>query len=161
GGKVIEVTNLNDSGAGSLRAALEDSNPRTVVFRVGGVINVVGDLRISNPFLTVAGHTAPGGGIKLAGTGAILWVNTHDVVLRYLSYDGNSALNGPSNGSVSFDAGSGTVYNVVFDHVSGFHVTNKQLIVLANNAGRVRNVSFQWCMTYKPDANHPVGPMVD
>jgi hypothetical protein len=161
GGQVIEVTNLNDSGNGSLRACIEDSGPRTCVFRVGGIINVQGDLRIGNPFLTVAGQTAPGGGIKLIGTGAIMWVNTHDVVIRYITYDGNSAANGPSDGSVSFDAGSGTVYNVVFDHVSGFHVTNKQLIVLANDAGHVTNVTFQWSMTYKPDAAHPVGPMVD
>jgi hypothetical protein len=161
GGQVIEVTNLNDSGNGSLRACIEDSGPRTCVFRVGGVINVQGDLRVGNPYLTVAGQTAPGGGIKLIGTGAIMWVNTHDVVIRYITYDGNSAANGPSDGSVSFDAGSGTVYNVVFDHVSGFHVTNKQLIVLANDAGQVKNVTFQWSMTYQPDAAHPVGPMVD
>jgi len=161
GGAVFEVTNLNDSGAGSLRAALQATGARTIVFRVGGVINVVGDLRIGSPFVTVAGHTAPGGGIKLAGTGAVMWVNTHDAVIRYIGYDGNSANNGPDVGSVSFDAGSGDVYNVVFDHCSGFHVTNKQLIVLANSSGRVRNVTFQWCMTFKPDKNHPVGPMVD
>jgi S1-C subfamily serine protease len=77
-------------------------------------------LRIGNPYLTIAGQTAPGGGIKLVGTGAIMWVNTHDVVIRYLSYDGNSPNSGPSVGSVSFDAGSGNVYNVIFDHVSGF-----------------------------------------
>ena len=127
----------------------------------GGVIQVAGDLRISNPYVTIAGQTAPGGGIKLVGTGAIMWVNTHDVVIRYLSYDGNSPNSGPSVGSVSFDAGSGNVYNVIFDHVSGFHVTNKQLIVLCNDSGPVKNVTFQWNMTYKPDVNHPVGPMAD
>jgi hypothetical protein len=161
GGQAIEVTNLNDSGAGSLRACIEASGPRVCLFRVAGIINVQGDLRIGNPYLTIAGQTAPGGGIKLTGTGAIMWVNTHDVVIRYISYDGNSAQNGPSDGSVSFDAGSGNVYNVVFDHVSGFHVTNKQLIVLANDGGAVHNVTFQWSMTYQPDAAHPVGPMVD
>jgi pectate lyase len=161
GGVVIEVTNLNDSGTGSLRSCIETSGARTCVFRVGGVIQVSGDLRIGNPYLTIAGQTAPGGGIKLVGTGAIMWVNTHDVVIRYLSYDGNSPNSGPSVGSVSFDAGSGNVYNVIFDHVSGFHVTNKQLIVLCNDAGPVKNVTFQWNMTYKPDVNHPVGPMAD
>jgi len=161
GGVVIEVTNLNDSGTGSLRSCIEASGARTCVFRVGGVIQVSGDLRIGNPYLTIAGQTAPGGGIKLVGTGAIMWVNTHDVVIRYLSYDGNSPNSGPSVGSVSFDAGSGNVYNVIFDHVSGFHVTNKQLIVLCNDSGPVKNVTFQWNMTYKPDVNHPVGPMAD
>src|SRR5262249_11108467 len=114
GGVVIEVTNLNDSGTGSLRSCIETSGARTCVFRVGGVIQVSGDLRIGNPYLTIAGQTAPGGGIKLVGTGAIMWVNTHDVVIRYLSYDGNSPNSGPSVGSVSFDAGSGNVYNVIF-----------------------------------------------
>jgi len=161
GGVVIEVTNLNDSGTGSLRSCIETVGARTCVFRVGGVVQVSGDLRIGNPYLTIAGQTAPGGGIKLVGTGAIMWVNTHDVVIRYLSYDGNSPNSGPSVGSVSFDAGSGNVYNVIFDHVSGFHVTNKQLIVLCNDAGSVKNVTFQWNMTYKPDVNHPVGPMAD
>jgi hypothetical protein len=161
GGVVIEVTNLNDSGTGSLRSCVETSGARTCVFRVGGVIQVSGDLRIGNPYLTIAGQTAPGGGIKLVGTGAVLWVNTHDVVIRYVSYDGNSPNDGPSVGSVSFDAGSGNVYNVIFDHVSGFHVTNKQLIVVCNDAGPVKNVTFQWNMTYKPDVNHPVGPMAD
>jgi len=161
GGAVFEVTNLNDSGSGSLRSCIEASGPRTCIFRVGGVINVIGDLRVYNPYLTIAGQTAPGGGIKLTGMGAIMWVNTHDVVIRYIGYDGNSPNNGPSAGSVSFDAGSGTTYNVIFDHVSGFHVTNKQLIVLCNDAGPVKDVTFQWSMTYKPDANHPVGPMAD
>jgi hypothetical protein len=161
GGTVIEVSNLDDSGAGSLRSCIETSGPRTCVFRVGGVIRVAGDLRIHNPYLTIAGQTAPGGGIKLAGPGGILWVNTHDVVIRYLSYDGNSPTNGPAVGSVALDAGSGTVYNVIFDHISGFHVSNKQLIVVANDAGQVKDITFQWNMTYKPDANHPVGPMAD
>src|SRR5262245_61023392 len=67
GGRVIEVTNLKDSGPGSLRAAVEAIGPRTAVFRVGGTIHLKDKLVIRNPYLTVAGQTAPGDGICLRG----------------------------------------------------------------------------------------------
>jgi hypothetical protein len=64
GGRVIEVTNLNDSGAGSLRAAVEASGPGVVVFRTGGTLTLNSSLTVTNPYLTIAGQTAPGGGFK-------------------------------------------------------------------------------------------------
>src|SRR5437773_135696 len=65
GGKVMFVTNTNDSGPGSLRAACEAEGPRIVIFRVSGLISLAAPIVVKNPFLTVAGQTAPGDGVCL------------------------------------------------------------------------------------------------
>ena len=83
GGVVIEVTNLNDSGPGSYRAAVQASGPRTVVFRVSGLIRLNSPCVIGNGYLTVAGQTAPGDGICLANWRAGL-SSCNDVTMRFL-----------------------------------------------------------------------------
>ncbi len=82
GGRVLEVTTLADSGPGSLREALEQPGPRIVVFRIGGTIELKDFLTINRPFVTVAGQTAPGGGICLKNAG--LTITTHDVLIQHL-----------------------------------------------------------------------------
>ncbi len=83
GGRILKVTSLAADGPGSLRAALEAKGPRVVVFEVGGVIDLNGTiLRVDEPFLTVAGQTAPSPGITLIGGG--IAISAHDVVLRHL-----------------------------------------------------------------------------
>jgi hypothetical protein len=82
-GKIIRVTTLNNEGPGSFREAVSTPGPRIVVFEVGGVIDMKGEMiRIKDPFLTIAGQTAPSPGITLID-GSVN-VNTNDVVIRHI-----------------------------------------------------------------------------
>src|SRR5439155_27335202 len=82
GGRVIAVTNLNDSGPGSFRAACEAEGPRTVVFRVSGTIALESKFKIVHPYLTIAGQTAPGDGICIKNYQVNF--DTKHLIIRYL-----------------------------------------------------------------------------
>ena len=91
GGRIIMVTTLADSGPGSLRACIEAAGPRVCIFRVGGVIRYTTKRPIIfNPYITIAGQTAPGGGILLTHNGGpdgftpLVVKNTHDVIVRFI-----------------------------------------------------------------------------
>jgi pectate lyase len=120
GGVVIEVTNLEDSGPGSLRDAVEREGPRTIVFRVGGTIKVERPIRIRDPYVTIAGQTAPGDGILIrnhpVNDEPPLTVETHDVVIRYLRLrPGPSAEPSCCIDALGMMEGA---HHVIIDHVS-------------------------------------------
>jgi len=162
-GAVFEVTSLNDSGAGSLRACVQASGPRHCVFRVAGLIPVTsGDLKVTNPFLSIDGQTAPGQ-IILGGpntNGEVLRISTHDVVIRYVtvSPDNAKTASGPDTGTIGLSTTNCECFNIVIDHVSTRWAGNKMLAGVSNYFGANRNISFQWSMLYEPHAGHPVGP---
>ena len=116
GGKVVEVTNLNDSGAGSLRAAIEMTGARTIVFNVSGVIALKSKLLITgtlgNSVVTVAGQTAPGKGIAIRNF-AFGMTGGADVIMRFvrLKVGGYSMTAMDGMGMSSAD-------NTIYDHCS-------------------------------------------
>ncbi len=111
GGKVIAVTNLNDNGLGSFRAALEAKGPRIVVFRVAGTLKVAGDLNIDNPDITIAGQSAPGDGICIAGT---LNINTYNVIIRHLRVRRGVPVGGQGDDNI----GGNPHHHIIIDHCS-------------------------------------------
>lgn len=109
GGKVFVVTSLDDAGPGTFREALEAVGPRIVIFNVAGIIDLKTTPNIRAPYITIAGNTAPGDGVCIAGAGVS--IDTHDVVIRHMRFrgarDGSDALTGHPVG------------NIILDHVSG------------------------------------------
>ena len=135
GGAVYIVTNLEDSGPGSLREAVEASGPRTVVFEVSGTIALTDHLDVENPHITIAGQTAPGDGICLKDHQLI--IRTDEVILRYLR------LRPGDNAGVELDSlsvVSGT--NVIIDHCSASWSVDETLSVTPN----ADRVTVQWCL---------------
>jgi hypothetical protein len=99
GGRVIEVSNLEDSGPGSFRAAVDAQGPRTIVFRVSGVIGLKSQVVLKNPYLTVAGQTAPGDGICFRGFPVGTATGSHDIIVRHVRIRVGDESGHPYNGS--------------------------------------------------------------
>ena len=118
-GKIIRVTNLNATGPGSLREAIQAKGPRIVVFEVGGVIDLnKGQLDVREPFLTIAGQTAPSPGITIIKGG--FWINTHDILIQHIRVRPGDA-GEPKRSGWSPDGlttSGGDAYNVLVDHCS-------------------------------------------
>ncbi len=121
GGKIIEVTTLADDGPGSLRAALNDPEPRIIVFRMGGTIELKDQLFIAHPFVTVAGQTAPGDGVCIKNAGLVIL--THDVLIQHIRIrPGNEGdITPEDNDAVQILGKHGDLagaHHVVLDHIS-------------------------------------------
>jgi hypothetical protein len=146
-GTTIEVTTLNDSGPGSLRAAIESKGPRKIVFRVGGVIVVKTPLVIREPFLTLDGSQAPGEGVCLQGAstlrGDVLCLSgTHDVIIRYLRVQ-----HGRGSETLGLDDGGDCLsaydsQNFIVDHCSLLWGTDEVI----SCTGSVDRYTVQWCI---------------
>jgi hypothetical protein len=129
GGRLIKVTNLNASGPGSYREAIEAEGPRIVVFEVGGVIDMAGqNLVIKNPFLTIAGQTAPNPGITIIK--AETNIAAHDVIIQHLMIRPGE-FGRPKKGGNDQDGFStvGAAYNVIVDHCSFSWATDENLSI--------------------------------
>ena len=112
GGKVITVTSLADSGPGTLREACETGGARIIVFNVSGIIRLKTPLIIRAPYITIAGQTAPGDGICVAGEST--WINTHDVIIRHIRFRRGETWVGRRDDAL----GGNPVGNIIIDHIS-------------------------------------------
>jgi pectate lyase len=159
GGRVIEVTNLNDGGPGSFRAALEAQGPRIVVFRIGGRIELKSSVKIRNPYITIAGQTAPGDGITTSGEEVI--VLAHDVIIRHMRFRLGDvevqADGGDNRDALNFGNSKGETYNVIVDHVSASWAVDENLALWYPTT---HDITIQYSITSEAlyDSFHEKGP---
>jgi len=163
GGRVIKVTNLNDSGSGSFREAVTASGARIVVFEVSGIINLNSDIRITRPYLTIAGQTSPGG-VLITGRRTV--VQAHDVIVQHMRFRVGPPRNG-ANGD-TLDAlvlyGPGAnhppgVRDVIIDHCSFSWATDE----VFSTAYGATDFTVQWSVISEglkdghPEGDHSKG----
>ncbi len=134
GGAVHEVTNLKDSGRGSLREAVEANGPRTIVFKVSGNIGLESPIKINDPYITIAGQTAPGDGICIQNHQ--LSIDADQVIIRYIRVRlGDLSRKG-------YDAIGGRYHkNIILDHVSASWSVDECISIY-----RCDSVTIQWCI---------------
>lgn len=151
GGEVVFVTNLDNSGSGSLRSALSgwSNSPRIIVFKVGGEIRLSSPIRISNSNITVAGQTAPGGGITLRG--APLEITGSNLIIRHLRIRHGNERSGDDDAVSIMDGAR----NIILDHVSASWSVDETL----SPSGDIRDITIQWSIISESlrDAGHKKG----
>jgi hypothetical protein len=143
---ILRVTNLNDSGAGSLRAALEASGPRVVIFETSGTLTLASDINVTQPCLTIAGQTAPSPGVTIRNGGLTFYA--HDILIQHLRVR-------PGDGGVVMPqtAGHDTLLaysdfgyhaqNIVYDHVSLSWAGGKNANIVTDNPA---NLTYWRCI---------------
>jgi hypothetical protein len=151
GGRVLFVTNLDDSGPGSLREAAETDGPRTVIFSVSGTVALKSAIVITKPYITIAGQTAPGDGICLKNHSLVIAAD--HVIVRHIRCRPGDNANAESD-SLSVSSGR----DIIVDHCSASWSVDETLS--ASSSGRLGNVTVQWCIISESlnDSIHHKGP---
>ncbi len=169
GGTVYRVNSLSGgTEAGTLRAcAVVATGPRTCVFDVGGTIELTSHINVSSPYLTIAGETAPGGGITISGknsTAVTFTARTHNIIVRGLRFRkgynaGTPAQDGDSSNVTSVSSTSGPVGLVIFDHVTVSWGQDENAEAWSMVPRAAKDITYQWSMIYEPLLSHPVNFM--
>ena len=153
GCKVVEVTNLNDSGEGSLRWALTEAGKEnaTIVFRVGGIIKLESDIRAKLTNVTIAGQTAPGDGILYRG-GKLNLGGSNNLIIRNIrgrlgKTDDDKFIDG---GSIGIE----NAQNIIIDHCCFGWSGEENMTIYDNHFSTV-----QWTIVHEGlrAAGHPKG----
>ncbi|MEJ2649568.1 MAG: hypothetical protein P8016_14310 [Sedimentisphaerales bacterium] len=152
-GKVYHVTTLEDSGAGSLREAVEAQGPRIIIFDISGTIRLKRLLVIRNPFITIAGQTAPGDGICLRDSSLV--VEADHVIIRYL----RCRLGDEGSGGDAISINSGR--NIIIDHCSASWSLDEALSS-STALPVLSDLTVQWCFITEAlnVANHSFGSLI-
>lgn len=141
GGDVYHVTNLNDSGAGSLRYGITSaggtsSTPRTIVFDVSGTIQLASTLSITKSYITIAGQTAPGDGICVRDH--YIGIKASHIIIRYIrSRLGDESLT--EDDAISIQSGS----DIIMDHISASWSVD-EVFSCSTSQPSLTNVTVQW-----------------
>lgn len=167
GGTVYKVTNLNNSGTGSLRAALEASGKRIVVFEVGGIITLTSQIVINNGDLTIAGETAPGDGILITQNGqmnnGLIAINAPNVIMRGLALRPVEYTGSDPDPCCQDSFNIWKTGNVIVDHCS-FSWGSDETLSIANlaNGGVIQDVTVQNCSISEAQNkyNHAYGSLI-
>ncbi|WP_163515724.1 Ig-like domain-containing protein [Gelidibacter japonicus] len=151
GHEVYHVTNLNDGGVGSLRDALSKNN-RTIVFDISGVIKLTSSLSVVNRSnITIAGQTAPEGGITIDGE-RVYFENVQNIIVRHIRFKGGikstAYAGGPTN---SFQSKSGAL-NQIYDHCTfAFGFFQGGSWYETNGTAQINNLTVQRCLFAEND----------
>lgn len=152
-GEVVHVTNLNDSGSGSLREAISQPN-RIIVFDVGGVIKI-NERLVFKANQTIAGQTAPGDGITIYGNGTS-FTNAHNTIVRYIRF---------RMGKIG-DSGKDTVaiargHDIIFDHVSISWGRDGNYDLNPDSGYEIKNITLQNSIVAQGLQTHSTGGLMD
>ncbi|MDN5203135.1 T9SS type A sorting domain-containing protein [Fulvivirgaceae bacterium BMA10] len=164
GGTVIYVTNLNDSGTGSLRAALEASGTRTVLFKVSGTIVLESPIRIRSGNLTIAGESSPNG---ITTRKSPVFIAASNVIVRYMRFRLGNEANKSGYDALSISGNDKDIDGIIIDHCSISWAKDENLSVVGTVSTinpppyyGVSDVTIQNCIVSEGLATHAFGGFI-